>query len=130
MTITITAAQDGRTVRRVLRQDLLVSATLLGRLKRREGALLLNGAPVFTNAVLRAGDVLTVELSDPAGAGGVPPVPMELEISYEDEEHLIVNKAPPPSRRGNPPWPTAWPTIWAEGGPSTPSAVWTGGPPA
>ena len=95
MTITITAAQDGRTVRRVLRQDLLVSATLLGRLKRREGALLLNGAPVFTNAVLRAGDVLTVELSDPAGAGGVPPVPMELEIPYEDEDLLIVNKAAP-----------------------------------
>ncbi len=95
MTITITAAQDGRTVRGVLRQDLLVSAALLGLLKRREGALLLNGAPVFTNAVLRAGDVLTVDLSDPAGAGGVPPVPMELEIPYEDEDLLIVNKAAP-----------------------------------
>lgn len=95
MTITISAAQDGRTVRAVLKRELGVSTALLNRLKRREGALLRNGAPVFTSAVLRAGDVLAVDLSDPAGPGEIPPVPMALDIRYEDEALLILNKAAP-----------------------------------
>ena len=95
MTITITAAQDGRTVRMVLKKDLHVSTALLNRLKRREGALLCNGERVFTNAVLRQGDVLSVDLADPAGEGSIPPIPMELSILYEDEHLLILNKSAP-----------------------------------
>lgn len=95
MTITITAAQDGRTVRAVLTRDLGVSTALLNSLKRRDGALLRNGAPVFTNAVLRAGDTLAADLSDPAGPGDIPPVPMPLDIPYEDEFLLVVNKSAP-----------------------------------
>ena len=95
MTITITAAQDGRTVRAVLTRELGVSTALLNSLKRRPGALLLNGAPVFTSALLRRGDVLTADLSDPAGPGDIPPVPMPLDIPYEDEFLLVVNKGAP-----------------------------------
>lgn len=94
-TIAVTAAQSGRTVRAVLKRELGVSTTLLNRIKRREGALLLNGRPVFTSAVLREGDVLSVDLSDPAGAGRIPPVPMALDIRYEDEALLILNKPAP-----------------------------------
>jgi len=93
MTVTITAAQAGRTVRAVLKNDLSVSTRLLNRLKRREGALLCNGVPVFTNAVLREGDILTADLSDPAGT--LPPIPMDLSILYEDPSLVILNKSAP-----------------------------------
>ena len=95
MTITITAAQAGRPLRWVLKRDLQVSAALLNRLKAREGALLLNGRPAFTNAQVREGDVLSVDLSDPAGPDAIPPIPMDLDIRYEDESLLILNKAAP-----------------------------------
>ena len=95
MTVTVTAAQAGRTVRQLLKQDLAVSTALINRLKRREGALLLNGRPVFTNAPLRAGDTLYVDLTDPAGAGSIPPIPMALDIRYEDGALLVLNKPAP-----------------------------------
>lgn len=95
MTITVTAREAGQTVGHLLKRQYGVSTTLLNRIKRREGALLKNGEPVFTNAVLAEGDVLFADLSDPAGEETVRPIPMALDIRYEDEELLIVNKSAP-----------------------------------
>ena len=95
MTITVTPQQAGRTVRSLLRYDLGLSTALLNHLKRREDGILLNDAPVFTNAVVAAGDRLTVDLRDDAPERPIPPVPMELDIRYEDEFLLVVNKSAP-----------------------------------
>ena len=96
MTITISAAQAGLTVGTLLKRQLGVSGTLLGRLKRQPGALLRNGAPVFTNAILAEGDILQVDLRDPpAKSSPIPPIPLPLDILYEDEDLLIVNKSAP-----------------------------------
>ena len=96
MTITISVAQAGLTVGTLLKRQLGVSGTLLGRLKRQPGALLRNGAPVFTNAILAEGDILQVDLRDPpAKSSPIPPIPLPLDILYEDEDLLIVNKSAP-----------------------------------
>lgn len=95
MTITVTAREAGQTVGHLLKRQYGVSTTLLNRIKRREGALLKNGEAVFTNAVLAEGDILFADLSDPAGEETVRPIPMALDIRYEDEELLIVNKSAP-----------------------------------
>ncbi len=95
MTITITAAQAGRSVKALLKGELGVSTTLLNRLKRREGALLCNGQRVYTNAILAEGDVLYVDLRDAPGSEGIPPIPMALDIRYEDEALLVINKGAP-----------------------------------
>ena len=95
MTITISAAQAGLTVGTLLKRQLGVSGTLLSHLKRQPGALLRNGAPVFTNALLAEGDILQVDLQDPPGEIAIPPVSMPLDILYEDEALLIVNKSAP-----------------------------------
>lgn len=95
MTITVTAREAGQTVGHLLKRQYGVSTTLLNRIKRREGALLKNSEPVFTNAVLSEGDILFVDLSDPAGEETVRPIPMALDIRYEDEELLILNKSAP-----------------------------------
>ena len=53
--LTVTEEQAGRTVLSLLRGELGLSSTLVKRLKRTELGLLLNGAPVHTDARPRAG---------------------------------------------------------------------------
>ena len=57
---TVPAAFDGRPLKHLLRGELGISSTLLKTLKWREGAILLNGAGVHVNAVVRTGDTVTV----------------------------------------------------------------------
>ena len=93
--LVVTAEQDGRTVRSLLKYELGLSTTRINRLKRTETGLTVNGVRVFTSAVLRAGDRLAVELDAAERATAVPPVPMELDILFEDEHLLILNKPAP-----------------------------------
>lgn len=95
MTITVTPQQAGRTVRSLLRYELGMSTALLNHLKRREDGILLNGSPVFTSAVVSAGDRLRVDLRDDAPEVPIQPIPMALDIRYEDEFLLVVNKPAP-----------------------------------
>ena len=95
MTITVTPQQAGRTVRSLLRYELGMSTALLNHLKRREDGILLNGSPVFTSAVVSAGDRLRVDLRDNAPEVPIQPIPMALDIRYEDEFLLVVNKPAP-----------------------------------
>ena len=59
LTLPITPALSGQTVKHLLRQELGLSSSLLKSLKWRENAILLNGSPVTVRAVAHEGDVLT-----------------------------------------------------------------------
>ena len=92
---TVPAAFDGRPLKHLLRGELGISSTLLKTLKWREGAILLNGAGVHVNAVVRTGDTVTVVLSERAPREtDVAPLDIPLAIVYEDEDLLVLNKAP------------------------------------
>ena len=95
MTLTVTPQQAGRTIRSLLRYELGMSTALLNHLKRREDGILLNGSPAFTSAVLAAGDRLTVDLRDDLPEAPISPIPMDLDIHYEDEFLLVINKSAP-----------------------------------
>ncbi len=56
-----------------------------------EGAVLLGGKPVKKNYLLREGDELTVELPEPQPAEAQPQ-DIELNIVYEDEDIIVINK--------------------------------------
>ena len=90
---TVPPEWDGKMVKGVLRGALQLSYSLLKSLKWRENAILLNGAPVHVNAIVHTGDELSVTLSE---RGAPPPfvVPcaMALDIVYEDEDLLVINK--------------------------------------
>ena len=60
-----------------------------------EAGLTCNGLRVFTNAVLQAGDILSVDLNAGETPTQIPPVPMDLDIVFEDEHLLVVNKSAP-----------------------------------
>lgn len=59
----------------------------------REGAIKVNGNPVKPNHKIRPHDVITIELPDPPEANA-PLIPenIPLDIVYEDEDVLVVNK--------------------------------------
>ena len=92
LSITVTPETDGRMVKGILRGELQLSYTLLKSLKWRENAILLNGQSVHVNAIVRAGDLVTVRLDERAGAPAALPCPMALNIVYEDDDLLVLCK--------------------------------------
>ena len=91
LTAVVTTEQENRKVQDVLRDVYGVSETYLRRLKRRPGALLKNGAPVYTTAKVQAGDTVAF---DPADPEKLPIVPIKhpLSIAYEDEWLIVIDK--------------------------------------
>ncbi len=90
---TVTAAEQGMVLRDLIRRELGVSAKLLARIKRIPGGIRLNGRPVFVNVNVCAGDVVEIAVEHMSAEGGnIIPTPGELDIRYEDEDVLVVNK--------------------------------------
>lgn len=93
LTYTVTPEEDGRMVKGILRGSLQLSYTLLKSLKWRENAILLNGQSVHVNAIVHAGDVVSVALSERTPredlycANATKP-----DIVYEDDDLLVLNK--------------------------------------
>ncbi len=61
-------------------------------LKQLPGGILLNGTPAHMNARLTPGDTLTVQIKEEASSENIVPVKLPLNIIYEDEDLLVVNK--------------------------------------
>ena len=81
--LVVTREQAGRTVKSLLRGELGISTALMGRLKRTGTGLTVNGTRVFTNAVLREGDRLAVDLDAAERSARVEPVSMALVENRE-----------------------------------------------
>ena len=84
---------DGVNVMTLLRHHFKMSTTLIKELRLTPDGLKLNGNHIRTVDTVRAGDVLTVTMRDKASENIVP-VNIPLDIVYEDEDVLIVNKPP------------------------------------
>ena len=93
LTHTVSAVEDGRMVKGILRGEMQLSYTLLKSLKWRENAILLNGQSVHVNAIVRTGDVVSVALSERAPREDLYCEHAERpDIVYEDEDLLVLNK--------------------------------------
>jgi len=91
--LTVTADNVGARVDTLLRKHLQLSGTVIRRMKWLEDGILVDGVRVNTRFVPRLGQVLSVRLSDPERLSGVVPAPGELDIVYEDEDIIVLNKA-------------------------------------
>ena len=92
LVLTVTEEQAGRTVLSLLRSQWGLSTGCINRLKRTESGITRNSIRVFTNAALQAGDILAVDLQAGESPTQVPPVPMSLDIVFEDEHVLVMNE--------------------------------------
>jgi 23S rRNA pseudouridine1911/1915/1917 synthase len=91
--LVVTQAQAGQAVGILIQRQLGVSRKLMARLKRTARGITLNGMRVFSNRLVQAGDVIEVRLARESGTGIVPEE-MALDVLYEDDYLLVVNKAP------------------------------------
>lgn len=91
MQITVEQQYDGVILRSFLRSTLGISAKMLTKLKNDEEGIVVNGTRVTVRYVLRAGDVLALMDRD-REMGHVIPVELPVEILYEDDDVVLVNK--------------------------------------
>ena len=90
----ITAELAGIKVDTLLKKRLGLSGTVVRRIKWLPEGILLDGVRVNTRFCPTEGQVLSVQLSDPERRSGILPAPGELDIVYEDEAIIVLNKAP------------------------------------
>lgn len=84
---------EKQTVGRYLRTYCNVSARTLAKLKRIEGAILLNGKSVRAVDPVKFGDKISIDI--PTGISeGVIPVNIPVDIVFEDEYLVVINKPP------------------------------------
>lgn len=92
--LAITPELAGIKVDTPLRKRLGLSGTVIRRVKWLEDGILVDGVRVHTDFPPAAGQVLSVRLSDPRRNSGIVPAPGPLDIVYEDEDVIVLNKAP------------------------------------
>ena len=76
-----------------LRRGMKMSGSLIKELKTYEDGLILNGRRARTTDTVQSGDIIVCTLHD-AEPENITPTVMRLDIMYEDEDILIINKPP------------------------------------
>ena len=89
---TIPPDYDGKKVISYLRGEAGISCRLLKALKRIENGITLNGIHTRTIDILHSGDILAVDI--PCPDSEIEPVEFPLDILYEDDDLIIINKDP------------------------------------
>ncbi|MGG3922942.1 RNA pseudouridine synthase, partial [Geobacillus thermodenitrificans] len=91
LTFSINEQHDGKLLRQFLQEN-GISRTALTDIKFHGGALYVNSRPVTVRHVLRAGETLSVVFPPERTSDWMGPEAMPLDIVYEDEYVLVVNK--------------------------------------
>lgn len=92
--LNITEELSGKTVDTLLRKKLELSGTVIRRIKWLEDGILVDGTRVTVRYQVTEGQVLSVRLTDPTSAQQPVPTEGPLDILYEDEDMVVVNKQP------------------------------------
>lgn len=91
ITLEIKKELDTFKIERILKQQIGLSESLIRRLKRDEDGILLNGKSAKVIERVQEGDFLEVTVSEKK-SGNIVPAEIPLDIIYEDEDILAVNK--------------------------------------
>lgn len=91
LSYSITTASENQKVSSFLKSRGYSSQNLI-ELKKIPQSVLVNGSPVYMNCRLQAGDALTIHIVEKVSSGKIPPVELPLDIIYEDEDLMVINK--------------------------------------
>ncbi|MBE6632369.1 MAG: RluA family pseudouridine synthase [Ruminococcaceae bacterium] len=85
----------GRSIKDFLIKDLALSRRMISKLKKDQNGILLNGKRVTVRALLSVGDELMLRTEDGEEEinENIVPTQMSLDIIYEDEDIIVVNKS-------------------------------------
>ena len=89
--LNIDKCHSGKKIKYILHNHLNMSSSLVKKLKMSSDGIILNGERVFVINRVAEGDVLELNIHDEVSANIVP-VKMKLDILYEDEDIIAVNK--------------------------------------
>jgi 23S rRNA pseudouridine1911/1915/1917 synthase len=92
LTYTVSVEEDGFYLKTILQNRMYVSRKLLSRLKLTEQGILLNGRREYISVRVHTGDVVEVRMEQEVSED-ILPQELPLDILYEDDHLLIVNKA-------------------------------------
>lgn len=85
------AAEQDFTVKQYLKSKGFSTRSII-ELKKQPENVMLENIPVFMNHRLNDGDTLTLHIRQETASEKIPPVQLPLDIVYEDEDLLVVNK--------------------------------------
>lgn len=91
LTYTITEYDENLRIEQFLRRR-GYSRQNLTKLKKMHESVLVNGIWYHLNETLKVGDVLTIHIQETECSEKIPPTRLPLDIIYEDEDILVVNK--------------------------------------
>lgn len=89
---TVGPSHDGSPLWSALEEQLHVSRALIRRARAAGEGLLLDGKPTYTTATVHVGQTISLNVSDQTGGSAVEPQPGPVEVIYEDDDLLAVNK--------------------------------------
>ncbi len=90
LTFTAQNTDEGKSVKQIIEGRFRLSSRTLSRLKK-SGGIRVNGKAVTVRHILRSGDVLYLNIDKECGSD-IERVNLPLDILYEDEDILLVNK--------------------------------------
>jgi len=93
LSIIVSAKDKDKSVKQVLKGELQLSERLVKQLKL-SGKILLNSVPVHVNRKVSEGDLLEALVEFDECNDSITPEPMDLDILYEDETLIAINKPP------------------------------------
>lgn len=91
ITYHIDANYEGNTILQFLKKRLYTDKAIIALKKTPEG-ILLNGVWAYVNQKISSGDILTIKLSETESSEKIVPEALNIDIVYEDEDILVVNK--------------------------------------
>ena len=91
LSFTIDSRFEGKRLLDYLRAEGF-SRHILSRMKADSGAILHNGVRGYGKTILKTGDQLTIHIPEEEPSSNILPVPMDLDIIYEDEDMIVLNK--------------------------------------
>ena len=89
LSLTVRPDWEGREVKRLLTGVLHMAEGHIAALKLRPAGICLNGERVFTNARVRKGDILTVQIGDWDGRNDAAPIAVPLDFVYEAIREVV-----------------------------------------
>lgn len=91
LTYEITSEYDGFQIDKFLKTQGYSSANITA-IKKMPNNVVIDGEWVHMNHRLKVGEVLTVNICEEDSSEKIPPVEMPLDIVYEDEDIIVINK--------------------------------------
>lgn len=89
----VPAEDDSKTVKYILKNRFGLSERLVKKLKFND-KIYQNSLPVHINAIIHEGDLIEAHIKLDESNEGITPEPMKLDIIYEDDSLIAINKPP------------------------------------